>query len=281
MALRSAAYFVQRYLLGRQTLLAPVPEFDLELRVPAGDDAGRHLFEEAMHAPAVIDYLATGVELEPEDVVFDIGASIGWYSLLLARLAPRGTRIHAFEPDPWTRGLLQENASRNRADAVTVVGAAVGEGSGPARLHRYGPRRRGRNGLLAGSRPETLDIEMVSLDDYCRQHGLADRPVGFIKIGVEGFEFFALRGALETLGRCRALLTEFSPARLEAADVHPAGMLDLLVELGFAPAVLGPGGPHPVTRAELLADERGHNVVWHRPDAAAPPRPPDPDALAI
>jgi hypothetical protein len=45
MALRSAAYFVQRYLLGRQTLLAPVPEFDLELRVPAGDDAGRHLYE--------------------------------------------------------------------------------------------------------------------------------------------------------------------------------------------------------------------------------------------
>jgi FkbM family methyltransferase len=223
MALRSAAYFVQRYLLGRQTLLAPVPEFDLELRVPAGDEAGRHLFEEAMHAPAVIDYLATGVELAPEDVVFDIGASIGWYSLLLARLAPRGTSIHAFEPDPWTRGLLQENASRNRADAITVVGAAVGEDSRPARLHRYGARRRGRNGLLAGSRPETIDIEMVSLDDYCRQHGLADRPVGFIKIGVEGFEFFALRGALATLGRCRALLTEFSPARLEASGRPSCG----------------------------------------------------------
>ncbi|HRP87856.1 MAG TPA: hypothetical protein PLS34_10110, partial [Gammaproteobacteria bacterium] len=99
--LRSAAFFVQRFVLGRRTLLAQVPEFDLELRVPAGDAVGRHLYEDAMHAPAVIDFLATRLELAPDDVVFDIGANIGWYALLLARLAPRGVSIHAFEPDPW------------------------------------------------------------------------------------------------------------------------------------------------------------------------------------
>lgn len=279
--LRSAAFIVQRYMLGRRTLLAPVPEFDLELRVPADDPVGQHLYADRMHAPAVIDLLATRLQLEANDVVFDIGASIGWYSLLLARIAPRGTRIHAFEPDPYARGLLQENASRNRADAVTVVGAAVGEDSGAAVLHRYGARRRGRTLLFRARGTAPLPIEMVSLDDYCERHGLAQQPVGFIKIGIEGFEYFALRGALETLGRCRALLTEFSPARLEQVDVHPAGMLDLLVELGFVPAVLRAGGVTPVDRAALLASGATHDVYWTRPAPATADTPIDPAALAI
>jgi FkbM family methyltransferase len=278
--LRSAAFIVQRFMLGRQTLLARVPEFDLELRVPARDAVGRHLYRDGMHAPEVTHFLATGLELEPGDLAFEVGASIGWYSLLLSCIAPRGASIHAFEPDPWLRGLLQENVRRNRADAITVVGAAVGEDSGPARLHQSGRRRRSRASLLP-QRAESIAVEMVSLDDYCRRQGLERRPVGFIKIGVEGFEYFALRGALETLGRCRALLTEFAPMRLARADVHPAGMLDLLVELGFAPAVLERGGTRAVERAELLAADEPRNIFWTRPSRLAAPRAPDPDALAI
>jgi FkbM family methyltransferase len=279
--LRSASFFVQRFMLGRRSLLARVPEFDLVMRVPAGEAVGRHLFRDAMHAPEVIDFLATGLELAPDDVVFDIGASIGWYSLLLARIAPRGAEIHAFEPDPWTRGLLQENASRNRADAITVVGVAVGEDSGPASLHRSGQRRHGRLPLLPGQGTRPLRIDMVSLDDYCRRADIAGRPVGFMKIGVQGFEYFALRGALETLGRCRVVLTEFSPGRLEESGAHPAGLLDLLGELGFAPAVLGPAGRRPVARSELLGETAERHVLWERPRAHETPRTPDPDALAI
>lgn len=279
--LRTAAFMVQRLVLGRQTLLARVPEFDLELRVATGDAVGRHLYRNGVHAPEVTHFLATALELAPNDLVFDVGASVGWYTLLLARIAPRGASIHAFEPDPWMCGLLQENASRNRADAVTVVGVAVGESSGPATLVRQGYRGRGRNGLVPLGRPERISVEMVSLDDYCRQQGLERRPVGFIKIGADGFEYLALRGALETLARCRTLLTEFAPARLAQADVHPAGMLDLLVELGFVPAVLEPGGPRVVERAELLAGEQPCTLCWTRPVAPAAPPPPDPDALAI
>ncbi len=278
--LRSAAFFVQRFVLGRRTLLAQVPEFDLELRVPAGDTVGRHLYEDAMHAPSVIDFLATRLELAPGDVVFDVGASIGWYSLLMARLAPRGAAIHAFEPDPWARGLLQENLSRNRADAVTVAGDAVGEYSGDARLHRYG-HRKARGGLLPVGAPETVTVDMVSLDDYCRTHDLEERPVGFIKIGIEGFEYFALRGAARTLSRCRALLTEFAPRRLAQAGVEPVALLDLLVESGFTPALIEPGGARDVTREELLAGTGRRHVFWSRPAANSPLPGPDHGALAI
>lgn len=278
--LRAASFFVQRFVLGRRTLLAQVPEFDLELRVPAGDAVGRHLYEDAMHAPAVIDFLATRLELAPDDVVFDIGANIGWYALLLARLAPRGVVIHAFEPDPWARGMLQENLRRNRADAVTVAGSAVGESSGTAQLHRYGHRRT-RGGLLPVGAPETVAVSMVSLDDYCREQELDDRPVGFIKIGIEGFEYFALRGAERTLSHCRAVLAEYAPQRLAQAGIEPVALLDLLVESGFAPAVIDAAGPREVTRDELLAEPGRRHLFWSRPAAVSAPQAPDPDALAI
>jgi FkbM family methyltransferase len=280
--IRSAAFFVQRYVLGRQTLLARVPEFELELRVPARDAIGRHLYRHGMHAPALTHFLATGLDLKHDDLLFDVGASIGWHSLVLARIAPRGAAIHAFEPDPWARGLLQENVSRNRAEAITVVGAAAGETSGTARLPRHNHRRRKRNVPLPLPGPEVLEVEMVSLDDYCRRNGLAGQAVGFIKLGVEGLEYHALRGAVETLGRCRALLTEFSPAQLERVDVHPAAMLDLLVEHGFTPAVLESGGLRAVERAELLAEARSRHVFWSARAAAGIQRAgADPDALAI
>ncbi|HRP35487.1 MAG TPA: FkbM family methyltransferase [Gammaproteobacteria bacterium] len=278
--LRSAAFFVQRFVLGRRTLLAQVPEFDLELRVPAGDAVGRHLYEDAMHAPAVIDFLATRLELAPDDVVFDIGANIGWYALLLARLAPRGVSIHAFEPDPWARGMLQENLSRNRADAVVVAADAVGESTGAAELLRYGHRRT-NGGLLPVGAAEKVSVSMVSLDDYCREHELERRPVGLIKIGIEGFEYFALRGAERTLVRCRAVLAEYAPERLAQAGIEPVALLDLLVAAGFIPTVLDAAGPREVTRDELLAGRGRRHLFWSRPAGLAAPPAPDPRALAI
>lgn len=279
--IRSVAFFVQRFVLGRHTLLVDLPEFDLELRVAARDDAGRHLYRDRVHAPEVTDFLARGLDLQPGDLVFDIGASIGWYTMLMSRVAPRGTAIHAFEPDPWMLGLLQENASRNRAEAITIVAAAAGDRSGAALLRRYGHRRRNGHGLKPPARGDALGIEMVRLDDYCRAHDLEHQPVGFIKIGVAGFEHAVLRGAGETLGRCRMLLTEFSPVRLQQADTHPVAMLDLLVERGFAPAVLEGNGPRDVERDELLAGGRLRQVLWTRPAPRTMPSPPDPDALAI
>lgn len=279
--LRSAAFLVQRYMLGRHTLLARARDFDLELRVPARDAAGARLYRDGMHAPAVADLLATRLDLRPGELVFDIGASVGWYSLVLSRTAPRGTTIHAFEPDPWARGLLQENISRNRADAVTVIGAAVGEHSGVATLHRYGSRRRNRNGLLRFNRADTLQVEILSLDEYCRRKGLSKQAVGLVKVGVQGFEFQALTGARQTLARCRAVLTEYAPRHLEQADVHPASMLDLLVEHGFSPAVVEAGGLREVERPELIAAQKACTLYWRRPGARVAVLRADPDGLAI
>jgi FkbM family methyltransferase len=264
--------------MGRETVLAHARAFGLELRVPVRDAVGAGIYLRGMHAPEVADFLVRRLELEPGELVFDVGASIGWYALLLSRLAPRGVEIHAFEPDPWARGLLQQNLSHNRADDVVVVDAAIGDTAGEATLHRYGGRRRTP---LGSPRADRLPVRMLRLDDYCAAQGLAQRPVGLVKLGVQGFEFQALQGARATLARCRTVLTEYAPLHLRQADVHPAGVLDLLVELGFSPAVIELEALRPVDRAELLADARPQTLAWTRPVAARRPATPDPHALAI
>lgn len=276
--LRTTSFFLQRYLLGRPTVIAQARDFDLELRVPTRDAAGAGLYRRGMHAPEVADFLVRRLELEANDLVFDIGASVGWYTLLLAQIAPRGVEIHAFEPDPWARGLLQENLNRNRAEGVTVVDAAVGHREGEVVLHRYGGRRRRP---LRPGRAQQLTVRMLRLDDYCRAQGLAKRRIGCLKIGVQGFEFHALQGARRTLARCRTVLTEYNQAQLDEAGVHPASVLDLMVELGFAPAEISRGRLRPSDRPAIMADPRPRTLVWTRPAAAARAAAVDPDALAI
>lgn len=264
-ALRSASYVLQRFLLGRRVLLARIPEFGLTLRVPARDVVGRHLYKYRIHEPGISRYLARNLALEPNDVVLDVGANIGWYSLLVARIAPAGVAIHAFEPDPFVHALLRENIRLNAAALVTPVAAAVGEAPGGARLYLYGDANRGRNSMLPINAGEAIDVEVVSLDDYLRQHADGSRAVGFLKVDVEGYELFALRGASDTLGRCRVVMTEFSPRYMREAGVEPAALLELLAGKGFTPRLLGGEAPQPVGSAELLAGDRHRDLLWERP----------------
>ena len=130
--------------------------------------------------------------------------------------------MFAFEPAPANYDLLVENLRRNGISAVTPVQAAVGQGPGRATLHLYGESNRGRNSLLHVHEGPTVDVAVIGLDDFCREHALTGRPIAFLKLDIEGYEYFALQGAAETLRRCRAVLVEYSPIYLAAAGVEPS-----------------------------------------------------------
>ena len=185
---RSLAYLVERFLLGRRILTARLPEFGLTMRVPARDAVGRHLYKYRVHEPLLSRLVVGQLELRPDDVVFDVGANIGWYSLLIGRHAPPGVQMFAFEPAPANYELLVENLRRNGISAVTAVQAAVGQRPGRATLHLYGESNRGRNSLLHVHEGPTVDVAVTALDDFCRQHALAQRPIAFLKLDIEGYE---------------------------------------------------------------------------------------------
>ena len=124
----------------------------------------------------------------PDWVVFDVGANVGIYAILLSRLAPRG-HIHAFEPTE-TASLLRRNLDFHQARNVSVHPLAVGARTGAFEEPIY---------RIWGQAPETRSYDFVTLDDFVARAGV-DR-LDCIKIDVDGFDLDVLKGSARTLER--------------------------------------------------------------------------------
>jgi FkbM family methyltransferase len=156
--------------------------------------------------------------LKPGDVFVDLGAYVGPFTLLAARLVgPRGSVV-AFEPDPASRGLLERNLAANGASNVTVVPYAVGEHAGTVRFVASGDSA-GRIGSDGD-----LEVRQVQLDQYCDEHEV--RPT-VMKVDIEGGEAAALeRSAVAR--QVRELVIEIHEPQLREQGVDPAAFLSSL-----------------------------------------------------
>jgi len=150
-------------------------------------------FVSNFHEPAVCDWIKQ--RLRPGDVVFDVGAHLGVYSMLATRWVSPGGAIHAFEPNPETVQALQRHLQLNQMQKVVqVVPAAVGARGGRSSMLVLGVNDQNtlcpRSDQLPGA--QTVEVAVVALDDYCREQGMTPR---LVKIDTEGWELHALRGA--------------------------------------------------------------------------------------
>jgi FkbM family methyltransferase len=127
--------------------------------------------------------------------VFDLGANVGYYTLLSAVKAGPEGRVYAFEPLPRNLGYLRRHLALNRLTNVTVVAAAVSDRGGTARFAEDASTSRGRIG--AGG----FEVRAVALDDWIEKEGIPDPAL--LKIDIEGAEFRALQGARRMLARSR------------------------------------------------------------------------------
>ncbi len=266
MSWRSVSHFLHRWVWRSPWLYADLPEHDLRLKVATSDVVGRHLYKYRRYEPEIAAALATQVKFETDDVVFDIGANLGWYTLLIDRLAAEPCRIYAFEPDPDNFALLRENLALNEARSdITPVNAAAADEAGIMHLTRYPSGNNGRHSLLALHEGERVPVDTLRLDDYCEQQGLSDVPVRLLKIDIEGFEPVALRGAPGLLRRCEWILIEHSPDYMRKAALDPAELVHALVAAGLQPNVPhADGSLEPVTPDAVTARDGQFNLFWHR-----------------
>lgn len=146
-------------------------------------------------------------------VVFDVGANIGVFALVMSRLAPRG-KVFAFEPATENFDYLQQNLVANGAANVVAERCAVYDESGTVPFV-FSPASPSGSFVSPGTghAGESQPVEAVSLDDYVERRGLA--RVDLIMVDAEGAEMAVLRGAVRTLARFRpALLVEVNPVSL-------------------------------------------------------------------
>lgn len=263
--LRTLAHFVHRWILHSRHITAQIPEHNLQLEVSPADVIGRHLYKYRRYEPALAATLDTHLDLRSADLMIDIGANIGWYSLLVSRLSQGRCQVFAFEPDPDNFTRLQRNLKLNGIDQVSAFNLAVGEHAATLQLHRYGKSNAGRHSLVDLHAGETIPVQVVSLDEHWSAQALPAGPIRLLKMDIEGYEVFALRGARHLLARCEWLLLEHSPAYLERSGAGINALIDLLQESGFKPYL--PSGNAPLQAIdikELRQDPAQRDVLWRR-----------------
>jgi FkbM family methyltransferase len=158
-------------------------------------DLGRSLWEAGIYDIATSEVIAR--LLHPGDLALDVGANVGFMTVLMGRWAGPDGRVMAFEPHPDLFRLLKENvglAARSPSATVELHNAAVGEVTGQASLV-IPPGFETNDGLASlSATPRDSDtvisVDVVTLDDL-----LGDRRVSVLKIDVEGHELSVLKGA--------------------------------------------------------------------------------------
>ncbi len=139
-----------------------------------------------------------GGRLRAGMVFYDLGANVGFFSLIAARIVGEGGHVFSFEPDPEVAARLRRNIERNKLSNVTVVEAGLWSSSGKKNFVAADPASpdRGTGQFAGGDNANGTPTPCVALDDFVAG---ARRPDA-IKCDVEGAEIEALRGA-ETLLR--------------------------------------------------------------------------------
>ena len=171
--------------------------------------------------------------------VVDIGANVGYYTLLAARrVGPHG-KVYAFEPGPQDFKLLTGNLQLNGYENVIAIQKAVSNETGTASFF-LSPRGSTAHSLLPSRdySKETIAIETVTLDEFFEK---ARSPaIQVIKMDIEGWEIEALDGMRRTIigNNQLTMIVEFIPWLLLSRGMSALALTDKLMELGFTISVV-------------------------------------------
>ncbi len=161
--------------------------------------------------------------------VVDIGANIGYYSLLFSKLVGDDGRVYAFEPAPQNFALLEQNLARNNRKNVQALNQAAGDRAGESFLYLSSENYGDHQAYASGDAREKVAIKVARVDDS------VSGPIDLVKMDIQGFEDHALAGMSATIAAnpSLTLFTEFWPAGLERAGSDPAAFLRRLRAFNF------------------------------------------------
>jgi FkbM family methyltransferase len=169
--------------------------------------------------------------LAPRMTAVDVGAFVGYYTLLAAREAGPNGKVYALEPDARNHAALLKNLAANGLEGpVRAMSVVAADRAGSVQFHedKWDPTQ----SSVSGYRPDGTPLTRPTcrLDEILRQ----EEQVDLIKIDVEGHELAVLRGLEETIGRFRErglkMFIECNPTALAAAGESADGLLTWLEE---------------------------------------------------
>ena len=176
--------------------------------------------------------------LKPGMTFLDVGAQLGYFTLLGAWLAGESGQVHSFEPTPSTFELLQRN-SQSKPN-IHLNRLAVTSGRGTATLNDYGPSLSAFNSIYEAKLPgqaspakaNRFEVDTISIDEYVEQEKLSP---DFVKIDAENADYEILTGMEDTLSKFRPIMS-VEVGDMDIEGVHLSkDIVRFLVDRGYKP----------------------------------------------
>lgn len=171
--------------------------------------------------------------ISPGDRCLDIGANIGYYTVLFATLVGPAGKVIAIEPDPDNFQLLKQNCAQDIQAKITELHTlALSDQEGVASLFKSN-NNHGMHRLYPSvcCTDEATQVKMIRGDQ------LKSAALDFLKIDIEGYELPALTGLQETINASPniKILSEYSPLSISEAGFSARAMLELMLSYGLTP----------------------------------------------
>jgi len=183
---------------------------------------------------------AVSTMIREGDVFIDVGANFGHYAMLASSCVGPGGVVIAFEAHPDAYARLKENAALQPNGNLVTNNAGVGNKAEVRTLISHAGNPGGHSFVAAQvcSPGAEIEVDVVSLDSYLRSSAGSVKP-DFIKIDVEGFEWFVLQGATETIDVAMPIVfCEICPYALEAIEQDPKCLLSFFQEREYRPFLI-------------------------------------------
>lgn len=169
--------------------------------------------------------------LHPGDVYVDVGANIGYYTLVAAqRVGPHG-KVIAYEPDKDNFALLQANVALNGLSQVQVFPCALSDKNAAGQLflsdNNFGDHRL----YDANDSRQAYPVQLAKGDEHVGQQ---TQHMDFLKIDTQGFEFFVVNGLRELISRNRShlrIILEFCPYGIRHSGACGHDLVRLLEDM--------------------------------------------------
>jgi FkbM family methyltransferase len=237
-----------------------------------------HLTQNVFYEPETSHLL--GSVLQPGDTFIDVGAHVGYFSMLASCLVGPTGKVFSFEPDLRNHEHLLEHIQMNGATHVHPASMAVGGSESVAEFWVNDDNDGGHALWNVGNHPfneksrqsqRTRRVFMTSLDGFFGNRDLGSLKA--IKIDAEGAEVGVLAGARELLARHRVpfIVAEVNRFGLEAMGASEAQLRDLMTSLGYETYVFIPG-QRSLTRlhaGQVVHTDYVFNVLFRHPLAPA------------
>jgi len=171
--------------------------------------------------------------VKPGDVFLDLGANIGYFSLLVAHDSP-SVKVISFEPVAGLFQNMNNNVSLNNIKNISTINAAVGEINEEKELFVSAPDNLGMSSF---HQPENFSgkterVRVVTIDNWFKTAGLSE--IDIIKLDIEGSELAALKGMKEVLQQQKpVLIVEINPGTLSMFNLKPSDIYDHLKQFHF------------------------------------------------